>query len=626
MSYTITWTASDPDSDPVITLFYDTTGAGFSGVQIATGMHLSDPVSSYTWDISTLAAGQYYVYARIDDGTTAVYAYAAGPLSIVRTPPTPIITASAGPNGSISPSGAVSVPNGASQTFTFTPDAGYRVLAVTVDGVTNGPSALYRFTNVMGDHTISVTFTPDVFTLTASAYAGGSISPAGDTVVNRGGSQTYTITPNPGYAVTSVVVDGVSKGAITSYTVTNVTANHTIKAYFTVITYAITASAGPNGSISPSGSVSVAYGGSRTFTITPAAGYHVADVLVDGASVGAVTSYTFTNVTAAHTISATFAPNPSYQITATAGPNGAISPAGISAVLGGDRPEFTFTPDPGYRVLDVLVDGVSVGVRTTFTFTNVQSPHTINATFTLNVYTVTATAGANGSISPAGATTVQPGDSLTYAITPAPGYEVQNVVVDGVSKGAIAAYTFASIAADHTIDASFRVFTYAITAGAGPNGSISPSGSVSVPTGSDRTFTIAPATGYHVADVLVDGASVGAVTSYTFTSVTATHTISATFAQNPPSTITASAGPNGSISPSGAVSVPSGASQTFTFTPDAGYRVLAVTVDGVTHGAIGAQYRFTNVTARPHDQRHLHAGRLHPHGLGICRRQHLARG
>ena len=201
MSYTITWTASDPDSDPVITLFYDTTGAGFNGVQIATGMHLSDPVSSFAWDISTLAAGQYYVYARIDDGTTAVNAYAAGPLSIVRTPPSPVITASAGPNGGISPSGAVSVPSNGSQTFTFTPAAGYRVLAVIIDGITNGPSALYRFTNVMGDHTISVTFTPDVFTLTATAYANGSISPAGDIVVNRGGSQTYTITPNTGYEV-----------------------------------------------------------------------------------------------------------------------------------------------------------------------------------------------------------------------------------------------------------------------------------------------------------------------------------------------------------------------------------------------------------------------------------------
>jgi PKD repeat protein len=73
--------------------------------------------------------------------------------------------------------------------------------------------------------------------------------------------------------------------------------------------YAITASAGANGSVSPAGSVPVAYGGSQSYSITPSPGYQVADVLVDGRSKGAVTSYMFTNVTTDHTISATFAPS-----------------------------------------------------------------------------------------------------------------------------------------------------------------------------------------------------------------------------------------------------------------------------------------------------------------------------
>jgi hypothetical protein len=68
----------------------------------------------------------------------------------------------------------------------------------------------------------------------------------------------------------------------------------------------IVASTGTNGTITPSGAVSVNNGGSQSFVITPNTGYHVADVLVDGSSVGAVTSYTFTNVTSNHTISATF--------------------------------------------------------------------------------------------------------------------------------------------------------------------------------------------------------------------------------------------------------------------------------------------------------------------------------
>jgi len=74
-------------------------------------------------------------------------------------------------------------------------------------------------------------------------------------------------------------------------------------------TYTITATAGPGGSISPSGAVTVKSGDSATFTITPNSGYAISDVKVDGKSVGVVTSYTFTNVTADHTIEATFEKN-----------------------------------------------------------------------------------------------------------------------------------------------------------------------------------------------------------------------------------------------------------------------------------------------------------------------------
>lgn len=75
------------------------------------------------------------------------------------------------------------------------------------------------------------------------------------------------------------------------------------------LTYTITATAGPGGSIAPSGAVTVNHGANQTFTITPDPGYHIADVLVDGSSVGAVPTYTFTNVTADHTIEAIFAPD-----------------------------------------------------------------------------------------------------------------------------------------------------------------------------------------------------------------------------------------------------------------------------------------------------------------------------
>jgi len=75
------------------------------------------------------------------------------------------------------------------------------------------------------------------------------------------------------------------------------------------VKYTVTAAAGANGKISPSGTVSVEAAGIQGFTLTPDPNYHVTDVVVDGSSVGAVMSYTFTNVLANHTIAATFAIN-----------------------------------------------------------------------------------------------------------------------------------------------------------------------------------------------------------------------------------------------------------------------------------------------------------------------------
>lgn len=70
--------------------------------------------------------------------------------------------------------------------------------------------------------------------------------------------------------------------------------------------YTITAFAGDHGVITPSGTAYAYYGSTKTFSFTPDEGYKVADVIVDGASVGAVSSYTFENITKAHTIAVTF--------------------------------------------------------------------------------------------------------------------------------------------------------------------------------------------------------------------------------------------------------------------------------------------------------------------------------
>ena len=151
-------------------------------------------------------------------------------------------------------------------------------------------------------------------TITASAGPNGSIGPDGVVLVRRTANQAFTITPNPGYGVADVVVDGTTHlGAVTTYTFTNVTADHTISATFVAVAanHTITASAGTGGSISPSGAVTVADGANQSFTITPSVGYHVDDVVVDGTThLGPVTTHTFNTVTTDHSIAASFAENP----------------------------------------------------------------------------------------------------------------------------------------------------------------------------------------------------------------------------------------------------------------------------------------------------------------------------
>jgi hypothetical protein len=159
---------------------------------------------------------------------------------------------------------------------------------------------------------------------------------------------------------------------------------------------------------------------------------------------------------------------------------------------------------------------------------NPLAPHNTNV--------ITATAGTGGLISPSGTVVVQVHIDKTFSISPNDDYKITDVKVDGKSVGTSTTYTFKDVFADHTISATFDKLVkvkYTITATAGAGGLISPSGSIIVDEHTNQIFTIAPNNGYKIADVKVDGASVGAVATYTFSDITANHLISVMFAAFP---------------------------------------------------------------------------------------------
>jgi hypothetical protein len=102
----------------------------------------------------------------------------------------------------------------------------------TFSGPSGHPFTVFAVTGLPGPIGITRLNQATEFTITPSAGANGTISPATVQTVTVGGSKTFTITPNAGYQVDVLTVDGIAVAAATSYTFSNVTANHTIAVTF----------------------------------------------------------------------------------------------------------------------------------------------------------------------------------------------------------------------------------------------------------------------------------------------------------------------------------------------------------------------------------------------------------
>jgi len=216
------------------------------------------------------------------------------------------IVSSAQQHGSIDPNGDVAVAHGGNQAFTITPDAGYKISDVLVDGASMGPRDSYTFNSVTADHAITVEFINITYSIAVHAGSNGNISPAGTQSVAAGSSRSFTITADDGYHIGDVQVDNVSVGAVTTYSFDNINENHTLRAEFAVNTYTLTTTSSANGSISPSGPITVTQGSSQTFNFIPHDGYEIGDINVDGVSKGTGNSYTFSNVNKNHALNVSF--------------------------------------------------------------------------------------------------------------------------------------------------------------------------------------------------------------------------------------------------------------------------------------------------------------------------------
>ena len=371
--------------------------------------------------------------------------------------------------------------------------------------------------------------------------------------------------------------------------------------------------------VSPSGNIVVADGGSQTFTITPGACNTIADVLVDGSSVLSSVvnnTYTFTNVTSDHSFQVLYNTN-SYSLTATTDGNGTITPPSVPSISCGSSQMFSITPHTGYVIDYVLDNSMDVTAQVTnnrYVLSNITTNHTIFVVFAPDAsltYTLTATTDGNGTVTPAN-TTVSAGANQTFVIVPDNGYVIDYVTdntIDVTADVQNNTYTLSNITNDHDIYVAFvqsttPTDTYTLIASTGGNGTITPT-NVTVNAGDNQTFTIVPNSGYeidYVTDNAIDVTASVQNNSYTLTNINADHTIFVAFVSTTPQvetyTLTATTDGNGTVTPTN-VTVNAGDNQTFTITPNAGYEINYVMDNAVdvTASVQNNSYTLTNIMA-----------------------------
>lgn len=289
------------------------------------------------------------------------------------------------------------------------------------------------------------------YTVTPSASAGGTISPATPQTVNENATVSFTISPAAGYHVQSVTGCGGSLSGNT-YTTGPVTADCTVTASFAINTHTVTPMVLGLGTISPATQQTVNHGETTSFTITPAEGYLVGSASGCGGTLSGDT-YTTGPVTTNCTVLVLFSPPAYYSVGTSAGEGGTISPPGYLVDPALPTVSFTITPDEGYHIQSVAGCNGSLSGNT-YTTGPVTADCTVTVTFAINTHAVTPSAGEGGTISPSTPQMVNYGATVSFTITPDEGYHVHSVIGCGGSLSGTT-YTTGPVTANCTVTASF---------------------------------------------------------------------------------------------------------------------------------------------------------------------------
>ena len=526
-------------------------------------------------DSYTIIATARFLRVTMTYNSTSANVYVTD-FKVYGTPVGHIITCSAGPGGAISPLGEVAVNSGSDQGFTITPYVGYRISDVLVDNISVGAVSSYEFQDIFANHTISASFLPMTniaLNKTATSQSALSSATVASKAVDADGSNAsyWGATPYPQWMKVDLGnVFDITGLVLRNYVYGSRYYQYTIESSIDDQTYTVIATKSNNNPAIDAGD---------GYALTSTARYLRVNM-----------TYNSTSQNVYVTDFRVFGTPHVFNINSIPATGGSIYPTGIVSVNSGANQTFTITPDVGYQVSNVLVDGVSAGAITSYSFDNVTSDHTITAVFSAmtNVAlnkTATSQSALSSATMASKAVDTDGSNSSYWGASPYPQwlkvdlgnlYNITGIVLRNyvygsryyhyTIEGSLDDQTYTEIVSKTNSNAAvnegdsylvsatarylrvtmnynstssnvyitdFRVYGttlgHNIASNAGIGGTITPSGDINVGNESDQTFTITPGIGYQISDVMIDGNSVGAVPNYTFENVTANHTISASF-------------------------------------------------------------------------------------------------
>ena len=438
---------------------------------------------------------------------------------------------------------------------------------------------------MVGQNIQQVTISSPTYTInvTANPTNGGTVTGGGS--YSGGQSCTVHATAATGYTFTNWTENGTQVSTQADYTFT-VNGNRNLVANFTINSFTITATADPTAGGNVTGSGSYNYGETCTLTATANTGYTFTNWTKDGTQVSTNTTYSFT-VTESASYVAHFTAN-SYTISVAANPNDGGTVTGGGTYTYGQSCTVTATAAQGYSFVNWRENGNHVTSQAEYTFT-VNGDRNLEAHFSLQSYTITASADpAEGGVV-TGDGSYHYGETCTLTATANEGYAFANWTKDGTQVSTDPSYSF-TVTETASYVAHFNLITHTVSVTANPNNGGTVAGGGTYIHGQNCTVHATATTGYNFINWTENGTQVSSQADYTFTVEDDRNLVAHFSSQNYIITAIADPTEGGTVTGSGGYDY--GDACTLTATANTGYSFVNWTKNG-TQVSTNATYTFT---------------------------------